>query len=192
MLNKLYANYILKDMKFTEEELQKYYEQNRNEFLIPEKRRIAHILIDLQYTAKEVIKKLKEGESFEDLAKSYSKDLETAKRGGEVGWIGKGEVLPPIEKAAFSLNSGEVSDLVQTDLGYHIIKLLEIRPAQPMDFSQAKKEIEKKVLKKKRDEKIAHWINQLKPVSKIEINEEGIKTAVKELEKGFEKKSGEQ
>jgi parvulin-like peptidyl-prolyl isomerase len=188
MENKLYGKYILTDMKATEEEIQKYFEQNRKQFILPEMRRLAHILVDSLDTAKDVLKRLREGTSFESLAKEFSKDTQSANRGGEVGWIQKGQVLPPIEKAAFSMNPGEVSDPVKTDLGYHIIKVLELRPSQLKDFSQARMEVEKKVLQKKREEKIKYWVDQLRAVSKIEINEAGIKAAVKEIQEEFSKK----
>lgn len=188
MENKLYGKYILTDMKATEEDLQKYFEQNRNQFVFPEMRKVAHILVDLLDTAKEVLKKLREGASFESLAREYSKDTQNAKRGGEVGWIQKGEVLPLIEKTAFSMNSGEVSDPVKTDLGYHIVKVLEIRLSQPKDFSQSKNEVEKKVLQKRREEKVRFWVDKLKAVSKVETSEEGIKAAIKKLQKEFSEK----
>jgi parvulin-like peptidyl-prolyl isomerase len=188
MENKLYGKYILTDMKTTEEEIQNYFEQNRNRFTFPEMRRVAHILVDSLDTAKEALKRLREGTSFESLAREFSKDTQNAKRGGEVGWIQKGQVLLPIENAAFSMNAGEVSDPVQTDLGYHIIKVLEMRPSQLKDFAQAKIEVEKKVLQKKREEKIKYWTDQLRAASKIEINEAGIKAAVKEIQREFDKK----
>ena len=188
MENKLYGKYILTDMKATEEEIQKYFEQNRNQFIFPETRRVSHILVDSLDTAKDVLKRLREGTSFESLAKEFSKDTQNANRGGEVGWIRKGEVLPLIEKAAFSMNAGEVSDPVKTDLGYHIIKVLELRPSQPKDFAQAKMEVEKKVLQRKREEKIKYWTDQLRAVSKIEINEAGIKAAVRKIQEEFNQK----
>lgn len=198
MENKLYGDYIFSDIKVTEEDLKQYFEQNHDDFTFPEKRRVAHILIDSLETAKDVFKKFKEGESFEVLAKTFSKDSQTSERGGEVGWIGKGEVLPPIERVAFSLNAGEVSDPIQTDLGYHVIKLLEIQPAKRKDFSQAKKEVERKVLQKRKDDKIRFWVDRLKAVSKIEINEEGIQVAVKKvqeelsgkMDQGLDKENG--
>jgi parvulin-like peptidyl-prolyl isomerase len=178
MENKLYGNYILADMKVTDEELRQYFEQNRQEFVFPEKRRVAHILAASLDSAKDIFKKYKEGESFEALAKFYSKDSQNAERGGELGWVGKGDILPVLERTVFSLKAGEISDPVQTEAGHHILKLLEVRPAQLKDFTQAKKEVEKKVLQKKREGKILFWVDQLKAVAQVEINEEGIRAAV--------------
>lgn len=182
MENKLYANYVLSDMKTTDEELRQYYDQNQKEFVFPEKRKIAHILVDSLDSAEDILKRLKEGQSFEELARSYSKDSQTADRGGELGWIGKGQILPALEKIVFLLKAREVSDPLKTDLGYHIIKLLEIQPLQVKNFSQAKKEVENKVLKKMRDEKIKLWVDRLKAVSQIEISEEGIQSSVKKVQ----------
>jgi foldase protein PrsA len=190
MENKLYGNYILPDIKVTEEDLRQYFEQNRKEFAFPEKRKVAHIQMDSMDSAKDVLKKLKEGESFENLVKTHSKDTQSSNRGGEIGWINKGVTPPEFDKAIFSLKTGEVSDPVQTHLGFHLVKLLEIQPSQPMDFSQAKTAVEKKVFQKKRDDKIRFWIDKLKAVAKIEMNEEEVRATAKKVEEELSKEMG--
>jgi peptidyl-prolyl cis-trans isomerase C len=89
-----------------------------------EKIRCAHILVEKQSTALEVLDKLKNGESFARLAEQYSIDG-TRKRGGDLGFFGRGAMVREFEDAAFKLNKGEVSGLVRTQFGYHIIKRLE-------------------------------------------------------------------
>lgn len=89
-----------------------------------EKIRCAHILVEKQSTALEVLDKLKKGESFSALAAQYSLDG-TRKRGGDLGWFGRGAMVREFEDAAFKLQKGEVSGLVKTQFGYHIIKRLE-------------------------------------------------------------------
>ena len=89
-----------------------------------EKIRCAHILVEKQSVALEVLQKLKNGESFSALAAQYSIDG-SRKRGGDLGFFGRGMMVKPFEEAAFKLKPGEVSGLVKTEFGYHIIKRLE-------------------------------------------------------------------
>ncbi|MCL5430540.1 MAG: peptidyl-prolyl cis-trans isomerase [Candidatus Marsarchaeota archaeon] len=89
-----------------------------------EKIRCAHILVEKLSTAQEVLDKLNKGESFAKLAEQYSLDG-TRKRGGDLGFFGKGMMVKEFESAAFALQKGQVSGIVKTQFGYHIIKRLE-------------------------------------------------------------------
>ncbi len=81
----------------------------------------SHILVDQKFEAQDILKKLSDGQSFEKLAQDYS-NCGSAKQGGSLGEFGKGMMVAPFEQAAFALNPGEISDIVQTQFGYHIIK----------------------------------------------------------------------
>jgi peptidyl-prolyl cis-trans isomerase C len=83
--------------------------------------RASHILVEKEYEAQDVLKKLSEGNSFESLAKAYSK-CPSKEDGGDLGTFGKGQMVEAFEKAAFALKEGEVSGPVRTQFGYHIIK----------------------------------------------------------------------
>ena len=89
-----------------------------------------HILVDTEETGQEVLKKLKEGAAFADLAKEYSTDTGSAESGGDLGWFPRGMMVAEFEEAAFTLPVGETSDLVKTDFGYHIIRVVDraVRP----------------------------------------------------------------
>ncbi len=89
-----------------------------------DKIRCAHILVQKESLAKEILEKLNKGESFSKLAEQYSIDG-SRKRGGDLGFFGRGIMVKEFEKAAFSLQKGQVSGLVKTQFGYHIIKRLE-------------------------------------------------------------------
>jgi parvulin-like peptidyl-prolyl isomerase len=86
--------------------------------------RCAHILVEKESLAKEILEKVKKGESFAKLAEQYSIDG-SRRRGGDLGSFGKGMMVKPFEDAAFALQKGEVSGLVKTQFGYHIINRLE-------------------------------------------------------------------
>ena len=84
----------------------------------------AHILVEKLSVAQELKTKISKGESFANLAKQYSIDG-SKKRGGDLGYFGRGMMVPEFEKASFSLEKGQVSDIVKTQFGYHVIKRLD-------------------------------------------------------------------
>jgi parvulin-like peptidyl-prolyl isomerase len=89
-----------------------------------DKIRCAHILVEKESLAKEILEKIKNGESFSKMAEQYSIDG-SRRRGGDLGFFGKGMMVADFEKAAFALQKGEVSGVIKTQFGYHIIKRLE-------------------------------------------------------------------
>ncbi|HZR56252.1 MAG TPA: peptidyl-prolyl cis-trans isomerase [Terriglobales bacterium] len=142
----------------TQEELQSYYDQHRDEFRVPEQVNVRHILIKTNLTpdgkvdpkaadearkkAEDILKQLKAGGNFEELAKKYSEDPGSAKNGGSLGWIGKGRTVPEFEKAAFSLPKGGTSDLVQSSYGFHIIHVDDKQDAHMKSLAEVKDQIE--------------------------------------------------
>jgi peptidyl-prolyl cis-trans isomerase SurA len=122
----------------TEEEVTQYFEENRDKFgLKPATVKLAHILIspapadsvvrEKEALVDEILLKLSEGAAFEDLAREYSDDDRTKDRGGDVGFLERGDLLPQVERVAFLLNPGEVSGAIKTELGFFIVKLEEAR-----------------------------------------------------------------
>jgi peptidyl-prolyl cis-trans isomerase D len=152
----------------TDRDLQAYYDQHREEYRVPEQVKVSHILIKtplLAPGAKEdekaiaaarakaegVLKEVKAGGDFAKLAEKYSEDT-TAKNGGELGWIGRGRTVPEFEKAAFSMDKGQTSDLVKSSYGFHIIRVEDKQQAHLKTLAEVKSEIEEKV----KQEKTAH------------------------------------
>lgn len=113
-------------------------------------------------TAEDVRKKLIAGEDFEDLAKKYSEDPGSKERGGDIGFIAKGDTVPEFEKAAFALKEGEISQVVETVYGYHIIKLIEKKKKRTPSFEELKQDFLQYVYNKKLEKSYEDYISGLK------------------------------
>ncbi|WP_129600900.1 peptidylprolyl isomerase [Anaerophilus nitritogenes] len=116
---------VMEKLNITDEKVKKYFEDHKEKY-IKDKTKASHILVDSEETAKEVLNKIKNGEDFAKLAQEYSKDG-SAQSGGDLGVFPKGKMVPEFEQAAFSLKDGEVSDIVKSQFGYHIIKGYSIK-----------------------------------------------------------------
>ncbi len=146
-------------VQITQQELQAYYDQHRDQYRVPEQVKVSHILIktplpgpdgkvdekgvaEAQARAEDLLKQLKAGANFEDLAKKYSEDPGSAKEGGSLGWIGRGRTVPEFEKAAFSLPIGKISDLVKSSYGFHIIRVDAKQEAHMKTLDEVRGDIE--------------------------------------------------
>src|SRR5215475_4162158 len=159
------------DIKVTDDELRQYYDQHKNEYTIPERVKAQHILFKTQGKTPEEVAKIKEkaqgvlerakkGEDFGSLAKQYSEDA-TASSGGDLGDFGHGQMVPEFEKAAFSLGVGAVSDLVQTQFGFHIIKVNGKQEARERPFDEVKEAIRPIVETRKAEQKGSDLAQQI-------------------------------
>jgi peptidyl-prolyl cis-trans isomerase D len=159
------------DVQVTLDDLRAYYDQHRDQYRVPEQVKVSHILIktplpgpdgkvdekgvaEAQHRAEDLLKQLKNGAKLEDLAKKYSEDPGSAKQGGSLGWIGKGQTVPEFEKVAFSLPKGQTSDLVKSSYGFHIIRVDDKQEAHMKTLDEVKAEIEP-VLKHQKGQQIA-------------------------------------
>jgi peptidyl-prolyl cis-trans isomerase D len=150
---------LVTETQVTQQDLQAYYDQHREEYRVPEQVNVRHILIKsplpgpdgkvdpkamdgARAKAQDVLKQVKAGGNFADLAKKYSDDPGSAKNGGSLGFIGKGRTVPEFEKAAFSLPKGGTSDLVQSSYGFHIIHVDEKQEAHLKSVDEVKGQVE--------------------------------------------------
>jgi len=137
-----------------EEALEQYFEDHRTEFVAPEERAMRHILISVSPNATEeevqaarnkaddLLMQVREGGDFASLAKENSDDPGSAGSGGDLGWVERGLMVPPFEQAAFELNKDEVSELVRTDFGFHIIQVTDIRGGSDAGFADLREKVE--------------------------------------------------
>jgi len=163
-----------------ESEMKEYYESNRKRFS-DEMFQARHIFFSLNDKTPEadvkrimakamtVLQKARSGSDFGELAKENSDDASTAKDGGELGTFKKGEMLPDIESTLETMKPGEISDLVETPAGLHIIMLENKTVKNTKPFADVKQEIEETLYKKKSEERFNQWASELKKNATIEI-----------------------
>jgi peptidyl-prolyl cis-trans isomerase C len=180
VINNLLEKEVVSKVTVTDAEAKKFYDENKDKFKREESARASHILIGVdekasaedrkkaKEKAESIRKRIAAGEDFATLAKSES-TCPSASRGGDLGFFAKGQMVPEFEKAAFALKPGEVSNVVETKFGYHIIKLQEKKPAGSVTFDEAKKNIEEYLKAQKIREGVNSYLAQLRKQAKIEI-----------------------
>jgi peptidyl-prolyl cis-trans isomerase D len=136
-------------LQVSDDMLKQQYQANIQQYQVPNRVHVEHILFmtvgktdaeveEIKKKAEDVLKQVKKGGKFEDLAKKYSEDPGSKDKGGDLSWITQGQTVPEFEKTAFSLSPGQVSDLVKTQYGFHIIKVLEKETAHTKPFEEVK------------------------------------------------------
>lgn len=165
----------------SDSELKDHYEKNRESFKRPVEFRASHILIGVDPSAtaeekekrlklaKDVLARLKAGGDFAKLAMRYSTDEGSAPIGGDIGTFHKGMADPAIEEAILSLKVGEVSDIVESLYGYHIVVLTSNKPETMLTFDEVKADLKKKLEKKRGDELYSKWMEGIRAKANIEI-----------------------
>ena len=169
------------DIQVSEKEIEKFYEQNRNSFKRGETVKVSHILVEVEKDAKPAAKlkarekaadlkrMLSEGKDFVEIANTYSDCSRTKQVGGDLGYIKRGYMPPEFDKVAFALKKSEVSDVIETRFGYHIIKLVDRQPAGFVPLEQVRDFIGKYLQEGLRREKITAHVQELKQRARIEI-----------------------
>lgn len=179
MLGALYDRFVLKDVDVSDDEVRAYFEGHRDEFVAPERRRVAHVVLASLEGANDVRKRLGEGEPFEELARTRSTDAQSARSGGDLGWISRSDVPAGFEPV-LSLQEGEISEPLASKFGFHVVKVRQILPEQPQPLEAVQDAIRRKLTDQKRREARNAWVEQIRAASSVEINERGIKAFVKQ------------
>jgi peptidyl-prolyl cis-trans isomerase D len=169
----------------TDQELQAYYNQHIDEYREPEQVKVSHILVKTplpgpdgkvdakaadaaQKKAEDLLKQLKAGAKFEDLATKNSDDPGSAKQGGSLGWVRRGQTVPEFEKAAFSLPKGQISDLVKSSYGFHILRIDDKQDAHLKTLAEVKAQIEPILKQQKATQAAENAANNLLNQSKTD------------------------
>ena len=145
-------NQLRQAAQVSDDDLKAQYQQNIQQYQVPNRVHVEHILLmtvgktdaeveEIRQKAADVLKQANKGAKFEDLAKKYSEDPGTKDKGGDLGWLTQGQTVPEFEKTAFGLEKGKISDLVRTQYGFHIIKVLDKETAHTKPLDEVKDSI---------------------------------------------------
>ncbi len=165
----------------TEEAKKKFYGENGQQMTRPEQAHLSHILIKVdagatpeardqaKQKAESLRSQIQTGGDFAALAQENSDDPGSKANGGDLSWVSRGQTVPPFEQAGFALKPGEVSGVVETQFGYHIIKLTELRPSALMPYEEVAPRIEQFLGQQRLQEEIEAVVGTLKTKNKVEI-----------------------
>lgn len=164
----------------SDEELESYYHRNERRLTLPEQVRVRHILLswkplgkpDDRVALREMLEEIRQnalaGEDFADLAREYSEDS-TRVNGGDVGFFHRGEMVPAFEAMAFSLQPGEISDIIETPFGVHFLKLEERKPERLLPLGQVRDQLREYIAEEKMEDAVKAEKEKLRERSKVEV-----------------------
>jgi peptidyl-prolyl cis-trans isomerase C len=167
-LDKLVKAVAGSDITVTPAETKKYYDDHLDLYNSPTRVRALQIMLETKEQAQTILDEIKGGADFSELAKTYSISPDSEK-GGDLGFFSEDE-MPPFFSIVFKMKPGELSDVVESEYGFHLFKIVERREAKMLSFEEARPEIEEKLKRLKSEEKYGAWFDQIRKDKKIEVN----------------------
>lgn len=164
---------ILDKAKIDDEEILEYYEQNKDSFTEKEQVYLYNILLETEEEAQDILEQLKAGGDFSEIAIEKSAGPSAA-QGGDLGYLTRGTMIPEIEEVIFALELEELSEVIKTDFGFHILKITEKKSETVKNLEEVKEDIIQTLLPDKQKEAFESLLEELKNKSEIEINEEAL------------------
>src|SRR5882724_267895 len=166
------VNQIRQNLQISDDQLKVQYQKNIQQYQVPNRVHAQHILLmtvgktdaeveEIRKKAEDILNQLKKGGKFEDLAKKYSEDPGSKDKGGDLSWITQGQTVPEFEKVAFSLQKAQTSDLVKTQYGFHIIKVLDKETAHTKPFEEVKDSLRAPLLLSQADKQASDIADQM-------------------------------
>ncbi len=168
------VNQFRQSLQISDDQLKAQYQQNIQQYQVPDRVHVEHILLmtvgagktdaeveEIRKKAQDILNQAKKGANFEDLAKKYSEDPGTKDKGGDLGWIVRGQTVAEFEKAAFTLPKGSISDLVKTQYGFHILKIIDKEAAHTKTFDEVKDSIRTPMLLSEADKQAGDIADKL-------------------------------
>ncbi|HXY25792.1 MAG TPA: peptidyl-prolyl cis-trans isomerase [Candidatus Acidoferrum sp.] len=166
------VNQLRQSIQISDDQLKAQYQQNIQQYQVPNQVHVQHILFrtagrpdaeveEIKKRAEDVLQQARKGAKFDELAKKYSEDPGSKDKGGDLSWIRQGQTVPEFEKTAFSLAPGQISDLVKTEYGFHIIKVLEKQTAHTKPFDEVKDSLRTPLMLSEADRQAADTADQL-------------------------------
>jgi peptidyl-prolyl cis-trans isomerase C len=173
---------VVENIKVSDADITKYYNDNKDKYASGPRVKVRHILVATEPEAKAILAQLKNGADFSKLAKEKSK-CPSGQRGGDLGWVTQGRMDPAFEKAAFALKKGQMSGIVKSSFGYHIIICDDVETKKEKPLAEVKQQIERQLQREKRDEVVNKLKEEVKKDFPIAINEDYFKKAQEEAVK---------
>jgi peptidyl-prolyl cis-trans isomerase D len=191
------VNQLRQNTQVSDDELKAQYQQDIQQYQVPNRVHVQHILLmtvgktdaevaEIKQKAEDVLQQAKKGGKFDELAKKYSEDPGTKDKGGDLGWITQGQTVPEFERVAFSEPKGTISDLVKTQYGFHIIKVLDKETAHTKPFDEVKDSIRSPMVLAKADKQASQLADNLSAAIR-----QSNKTSLDDLAKQFHLAVGE-
>jgi peptidyl-prolyl cis-trans isomerase C len=168
LLKSMALRKVLSTVAVTEDDLKNHYESNKEKFQKPMQLKASHILVKTEEEGQAVLDRLNAGETFEAVATEAS-ECPSKERGGDLGYFAKGAMVPEFEQATMELDKDQISGLVQTQFGYHVIKLVDRKEPEASSFEEVSKQIEQEVYGMRQGQVYQDKINTLRSSAEIEI-----------------------
>jgi peptidyl-prolyl cis-trans isomerase C len=174
LISELIGQEVMSKSKVSDQEVKDFYDKHKEDFTTTSQIRASHILVKTEEEANKVLDRLKKGEKFETLARELSLDKESAKHGGDLGFFGRGQMVPEFERAAAGLKVGQVSGPVKTQFGYHIIKVTAKKTGPVVEFDRVKEVIAQKLAGEQQKEAFDKYIEQIRKNYNVTINKDAL------------------
>ncbi|MBN9680960.1 MULTISPECIES: peptidylprolyl isomerase [unclassified Corallococcus] len=174
-IEKLFTHHVYSRVAVTEEELRAYYAAHEADFQEPEEVHAAQMVVKGLDEARRLQAQLKAGKKFSDLARRYSLSAD-AKVGGDLGFFPRGQMPPAFDEVVFKLGVGQVSDVVSTEYGYHLFKVLERRSARKRELVEVRAKVEGRLLEAKRAAAQEAFEKELRDKAQVVVNEATLQT----------------
>ncbi|MGM0603715.1 MAG: peptidyl-prolyl cis-trans isomerase [Bacillota bacterium] len=162
---------IISDVTVTDEEAKEFYDNNQENFRVPEQKEVRHIIVDDKEKAEEILAELKNGADFAEMAKEHSTDS-SAEKGGNLGYLTANQrgMDPAFMAAAMQLENGEMSEeVVESQSGFHIIKVTDVKESYIEEFDEVKDDLKKELLNQKKNETWGNFLDKLREEADVEI-----------------------
>ncbi|MBF0404404.1 peptidylprolyl isomerase [Candidatus Magnetominusculus xianensis] len=184
-------NINMADIKVTPEEAKDYFDKNPKEFIMPDQIKASHILLKTEDEAKKVLEKVKKGGDFAAIAKEFSVDKVSGEKGGDLGFFAKGQLEPTFDAAVFKLKKGETGPVVKTPFGYHVIKVIDMKPSAKMEFEPSKGMIIQYLTSEKQKKAFDGYIAQIEKGYNVQIDQKALESFISKHAEGDSKKGGQ-